>query len=82
MNIMSVTAATFGVLFAVTTTVAALPVDSGDYYEGIDRNSAADNVATHSFGYSGSISRVVGPTHVTNRLTDSGDYYEGASRPN
>lgn len=83
MNIMSVTAAAFGVLLAVTTTVAALPIDSGDYYEGIDRNSAADNAPTDSFGYSGSISRVVGPTNVTNRsLPDSGDYYEGAVRPN
>lgn len=70
---LSVTAAAFGVLFVVTTTVAALPIDSGDYYEGIDRNSAADKAATHSFGYSGSILRVVGPTHVMNRsLTDSG----------
>lgn len=79
---LSVTAAAF-VLFVVTTTVAALPIDSGDYYEGIDRNSAADKAATHSFGYSGSIFRVADPTNVTNRsLPDSGDYYEGAVRPN
>ncbi len=85
MNIITVTAATFSVLLAITTTVAAFPIDSGDYYEGSDRNAAADSQppSMQRYGYSGRVTRAVGPNQFSNRnVVNSGDYYEGAVRPN
>lgn len=85
MNIRKLALATFSALLAITTAVAAFPIDNGDYYEGSDRNAAANSQPSsmQGFGYSGTVSRTVRLNQLSNRnVIDSGDYYEGAVRPN
>lgn len=63
---------------------AALAIDSGDYYEGVNRNDPAPtlNLKSNSFGYPGAMSHLMGSAVVGSTHVDEGDYYEGVNRPN
>lgn len=83
MKIRDLALTTILALPVLATNAAAVTVNSGDYYEGIDRNAEGPAEPTQRNGMrfhqpQGASSRSVAPYGTIN----SGDYYEGAIRPN